>query len=117
LTGFHEAASPEGMPQRIEMSGWFSLYGRCAGLDGTQLGDIARSAGVHLYAEPPIHVMAAEDIVAVHVREPGIRQLNLPGPGSWRDVIGEKEIVDGKCEFDERGVVILISEGGSGAIS
>ncbi len=66
----------------------------CAGKSSEELAVVARSAGVHLYAEAPVQVWASENLVLVHTREAGEQTLNFPGGGRWREFFSKVEVTD-----------------------
>ena len=111
LTGFADPVPQRGQPQRRLRKGWCSLYGACAGLTAPQLAQIAGQAGVHLYGEPPIQVMASEEMVAVHVASAGNYALRLPQPGKWRDLFSGKTTEGGAFDFSEGGVALFARDG------
>jgi hypothetical protein len=110
LTGFGDAAVPAGMPRERARDGWRSLYGPCAGLTAAQLTEIARNAGVRLYAERPIEVTVSDGMIAVHVAEAGHYALRLPPPGEWRDLFTGRKTQDGGFDFPEVGVALFVRD-------
>lgn len=63
----------------------------CAGKSSVELADIARAAGVHLYADAPVQIWASENLVLVHTRAAGPQTINFPGGGRWREVFDGAE--------------------------
>ncbi len=84
------------------------MYGACAGLGPSQLAPIAAQAGVHLYGDPPIQVLASERIVCVHVARGGSYRLRLPPLIPWRDVFTGRTIEKEQFDFPEAGVALFV---------
>jgi hypothetical protein len=98
------------MPRERARDGWRSLYGPCAGLTAAQLKEIARKAGVRLYAERPIEVTVSDGMIAVHVAEAGHYPLRLPQPGEWRDLFTGRKTQDGGFDFPDVGVALFVRD-------
>lgn len=111
LTGFSNPTAPAGVPVMLAREGWTSLYGACAGLAATQLAEIARRAGVHLFGIAPIQVMGVKDVIGVHVAKKGRYQLALPCGSKWRDLFSGSAPENGFFEFSARGVALFAADG------
>jgi hypothetical protein len=100
LTGMEYLAPIPDRLRRREQGGWTSLYGPCAGQSSTQLADIAQQAGVHLYGQAPLQVMARRSLIGVHAREAGDYRLHFPD-GHWREVFSHEimEVKNGASVF------------------
>ncbi len=107
LTGFDDPQKFAANPK--PMNGWTSLYTPAAALSAAELSNIARRAGVHLYAPPPIQVLASERFVGVHVRGAGAYTLAMP-PGTWREVFSGQVLRENTWTFEALGVALFRRE-------
>ncbi len=110
LTGIADPKPLSGMPREKKYPGWTSLYGPVEGLSSREIAEIARRAGVHLYGEPPLQVVASERYVTVHVNKGGDYKLELPGKGPWQEVFSGKKFT-GVWKFRDKDVALFIRHG------
>ena len=73
------------------MDGWTSAYSGVPALAGSELRDLARRAGVHLYLDTDDAVYACNRFVAIHARNAGRRALHLPDTDVVFDVVHDVE--------------------------
>ena len=94
LTGFKDPDAHPDLPVALDRGAWTSLYGPCSRLDAVALSKIASQAGVFLYGDAPLQVMASERLVCVHARDEGDYALRFPGEGQWENV--DPSVFDGQ---------------------
>src|SRR5262249_51258403 len=109
LTGFADATPPTGIPRVVKREGWTSFYGACAKLSPQQLAAIAGQAGVHLYGDAPLQVLANDRFVCVHVSRAGRYRLRLPAASDWTDLFSGRKIENGEFDFAEHDVALFSS--------
>ena len=93
---------PDGRPGLVvkEHDGWTAIHSAAPMLPAGLIRRIARFAGVHLYVDTPDVVWAAEDLVAVSVRDAGTRTIRLPKRARVTDLYTGEDMGEGIAAFD-----------------
>ncbi len=70
--------SAPGMMEKTQKSGWRSIWCAIPVLPATVVRNIAKTAGVHIYADTDDFVCANNFMVSVHAAYDGVRKIKLP---------------------------------------
>ena len=81
-----------------DFGSWKSVWCGVPNFDLPALVNLARFAGVHLYAEPPVVLSVDNRMMMIHNGYEGKRtvRVNLPRPASVRDLQTGERLADGK---------------------
>jgi hypothetical protein len=93
---------PDGRPGLVikPQAGWTAVFSAVPMLPASLLRRIARLGGVHRYIETEDVVWASREMVAVCVRQPGLRKITLPRPAFVRDLYTGHEITKSANSFE-----------------
>jgi hypothetical protein len=80
--------------------GWTAVFSAVPMLPASLLRRIADLGGVHEYIATPDVVWASREMVAVSVREPGLRKIKLPRTAMVRDLSSGQEIAQAADSFE-----------------
>jgi hypothetical protein len=62
---------------------------------------------VHVYGDAPIHVLASDRFVCIHVAAAGRYRLRLPGDNRWRDLFTGQAVSNNEFIFPEKSVALF----------
>lgn len=84
------------------MGGWKSVYGgSITDFDKNSIMRLAREAGVHIYTDEPLPVYSNGKLVAVHVKEGGLKKVHLPKKaGIVKELYSGKTVVENADSFE-----------------
>ena len=78
---------------------WTSIYAGSACIPSLLMRQIAQFAGVHIYLDSDDIVYHNKNFLAVHVKEPGMRIINLPVSSDVYDLFSKKFIAKNTNKF------------------
>ncbi len=81
------------------MDGWTSVFISAPMLNAHLLRNIARAAGVHVYAESGDVVLPGKSFLTLHARSAGEKRIVLPEPRDVYECYKQREIGRGVTEF------------------
>ncbi len=84
---------------RRKLDGWTSVWSGAPALPAVVLRQIAREAGVHIYAGSGEQVFAWNDLLALHASFSGQRKVVLPRPAAVYDAFSGEAAADAGAEF------------------
>lgn len=99
LTGFKYKT--KGVSEK-DMGGWKSVYGgSITDFDKNSIMRLAREAGVHIYTDEPLPVYSNGKLVAVHVKEGGLKKVHLPKKaGIVKELYSGKTVAENADSFE-----------------
>lgn len=99
LTGFKYKT--KGVSEK-DMGGWKSVYGgSITDFDKNSIMRLAREAGVHIYTDEPLPVYSNGKLVAVHVKESGLKKVHLPKKaGIVKELYSGKTVAENADSFE-----------------
>ena len=99
LTGFKYKT--KGVSEK-DMGSWKSVYGESnLDFDKNSIMRLAREAGVHIYTDEPLPVYSNGKLVAVHVKEGGVKKIHLPKKaGIVKELYSGKTVAENSESFE-----------------
>jgi hypothetical protein len=96
---------------RRKLNNWTSVWTGAPALPAVVLQQLAREAGVHIYAETGDQVFAWNDMFALHAAFNGKRTVVLPKEADIKDSLTGKTVARGTKKFSrhmERGDTVIV---------